>query len=417
MPAEFTLPENFLLGAATSSYQVEGNNTNNDWYIWEKTGKVPFRCGAACDSYNRFEEDFGMAKSLGHNCHRISFEWSRIQPDKGRFDSGQISHYKNVVDALIKRHIEPVVTLHHFTNPLWFYNEGGWLNRLSSNYFCEYAERVVHEFSGKIKWWVTINEPVVYAYNSYLRGIWPPGCRSFKKALTVIKNLELAHNKIYQIIKDNDSNAKAGFAKHLRGFSECKFTHNVFDKTPVLLRDYFFNWRLLNRISAKRRLDFIGVNFYTKDYVRASFKKMIGQDCTGAHHPERRNNLGWIVSPGDFYETLIRLKRYNLPVLITENGTTEDKDELYEEYLFTHLKALCRAKKEGLNIFGYLWWSLVDNFEWDSGFGPKFGLIGLDTKLNRRIKPFAYKYKDICVNKKIPHSTSRILRNQANRLL
>ena len=132
MPKFLSFPENFLWGSSTSSYQVEGGNINNDWFAWEKDLKIPHKCGSAVDSYHRYEEDFDLSKALGHNAHRFSLEWSRIEPEEGRFDEREIEHYREVILALRRRGIEPVVTLHHFTNPLWFYRKGCWLNGSSS---------------------------------------------------------------------------------------------------------------------------------------------------------------------------------------------------------------------------------------------------------------------------------------------
>ncbi len=160
MPS-FSFPPGFFWGASTSSYQVEGNNNNNDWFLWEVEGKVAFSCGRAADSYQRFEEDFQLAKFLGHNSHRFSLEWSRIQPHEKEFNKKEIEHYRQVIYSLLEKDIQPIVTLHHFTNPLWFYQKGCWVNPYSSDYFARYVEKISRELSGLVKYWITINEPLV----------------------------------------------------------------------------------------------------------------------------------------------------------------------------------------------------------------------------------------------------------------
>ncbi|MBU1871859.1 MAG: family 1 glycosylhydrolase, partial [Candidatus Omnitrophica bacterium] len=173
--AKFILfPKNFLWGAATSAYQVEGGNINNDWYFWGNEKKTPARCAKAVDSYNRFEEDFDLAGQLGHNAQRISLEWSRIEPQENQFNQEEIEHYRKVLLSLKARGIKAVLTLHHFTNPLWFAKKGGWQNKKACDYFLRYVEKIVGALCENVKFWVTINEPMVYIHLSYIKGIWPP---------------------------------------------------------------------------------------------------------------------------------------------------------------------------------------------------------------------------------------------------
>ena len=401
MPESLSFPPGFLWGSATSSYQVEGGNNNNDWHLWEKQGKVPFVCAQAADSYHRFREDFDIAKSLGHNAHRLSFEWSRIHPEKDLFDYSQIQHYKDVIAYLNKINIKPVVTLHHFTNPIWFYDEGCWLNPESSDIFCRYVTKIAEHFSGLIDYWITINEPLVYVYNSYIKGIWPPGLKSLNKALVSLKNIEKAHIEAYHIIHKHNKNAMVSIAKHIRVFSPCDCNNFGQNLLPAFLRNRLFNFKTLELFARKKVLDFIGLNYYTKDFVRFSIKDIFGKNCLSSRHAPRKNSLGWYVEPKALFNVLLRLKRFRLPVFVTENGTTEAEDYLYEDYLKKHLFFIAESCKAGVNIIGYLWWSLIDNFEWDKGFKPKFGLVEVDENLNRRIKPFAFSYKQVCLNNKL----------------
>lgn len=398
-----SFPENFLWGCVTSSYQVEGQNINNDWYLWEKDFKVPYPCGQAVDSYHRFEEDFDLIKSLSHNAHRLSLEWSRIQPYQNQFNNQEIEHYKKVISSLKEKKIKTIVTLHHFTNPLWFYQNGCWLNPQASDYFAEYVHKVCKEFSGLIDYWITINEPLVYVYNSYIRGIWPPGEKCAKKAFAVSQNLAQAHLKAYAIIHNHCPGTKVSIAKNMRIFSPCPYYNFGQNSIPAFIRNKVFNFALLKFLTKKKSLDFIGLNYYAKDFVIFSMKDAFGKDCSSPHHKCRRNSLGWYIFPEGIFNILIKLKKLNLPIMITENGTTEKEDSLYEDCLRKHLFFVAQALSKGVNIIGYLWWSLIDNFEWDQGFAAKFGLIAVDKDLNRSIKPFAHIYKEICANNRIEY--------------
>ena len=192
-------PKDFYWGAATSSYQVEGNNTNADWWAWElKAGKE--RSGQACNHYELFEQDFDLVKSLNHNAHRLSIEWSRIEPIEGEFSDEAIVHYINVIKALRKRGIEPMVTLHHFTNPTWFSDSGGWTDRRCVQRFLRYCEFVVRALARGVHYWFTINEPTVYFSHSFLWGKWPPQAKSFLKTKAVYHHLIEAHIEAYRLI-------------------------------------------------------------------------------------------------------------------------------------------------------------------------------------------------------------------------
>ncbi|MEW6008334.1 MAG: glycoside hydrolase family 1 protein [Candidatus Omnitrophota bacterium] len=404
MAQTLLFPKNFLWGSATSAYQVEGANFNNDWYCFEKQGKLPHICAKATDSYNRYEEDFNLAKTLAQNCHRLSFEWSRIEPLKNQFDEKEIAHYKKVILSLKEKNITPIVTLHHFTNPIWFYQSGGWLNPSSRDYFAQYVEEITKEFSSLVEYWITINEPVVYCYYAYIQGIWPPQEKSFKKAKIVLKNLINAHLKAYHIIHKNIKGAKVSIAQNTMRFIACPLRNFGQNTIPVFLRDRFYNFGVVETLIKKRALDFIGLNYYGGVFLKFSFKHIFGKDCSSDHHKIRKNSLGWLVMPEGIFDIIMQLKKFNLPILITENGTSEKDDSFYGKYLKEHLFYIAMAINKGANVIGYLWWSLLDNFEWDKGFSPKFGLLCLDKDLNRTIKPFAALYKDICTNNRIDYA-------------
>lgn len=399
-------PENFLWGAATSAYQVEGNNRNADWWHWEKkAGKE--RSGPACRHYEFYEKDFDLAKSLNHNSHRLSIEWSRIEPEEGEFSEEALQHYIDVIFALKKRNIEPIVTLHHFTNPLWFSKRGGWASKDSVNYFMRYCEYVTKALSGYVHYWITINEPNVYISHSYILGAWPPQQRSIFEARSVEKYLAKAHVKVYHLIHQIYRQAKlrkpeVGIAQNIMAFVLRK--QNWKNRFSAFLRDRVYNVGFFERVRLynyfRLPMDFIGVNYYSRQLVE--LKKMglnnLASDCADEkHNRAKKNSLGWDIYPTGIYEVLLGLKKYSIPIMITENGICTSDDKLRWKYIQDHLKNIHMAMKKGVKITGYLYWSLLDNFEWDKGFRPRFGLIQINYKtFKRTVRRSARKFARVC---------------------
>ncbi len=396
----FKLNSHFLWGTATSSYQVEGNNLNNDWYFWQEKGLVPV-CGDSCQHLLRFKDDLDIIKNLSQNAYRFSIEWSRVQPQINSWDEKAIEEYRNILLSLRDSNITPMVTLWHFTLPMWFLEKGGWENKENVDYFLEYVKRIVSEFSEFVDTWVTLNEPLVYVYNSYLEGIWPLGKKSISLSLKVLKNISYAHVKAYKIIHDiykqkELSDPQVGIAKHFIFFRPCK--HKNFGQNNIFtfLREFVFNYHLINFLNGKKSLDYIGVNYYRTMFVKASFKGVLGQECSDKHHLLKKNTLGWFIYPQGLLNILLKLKKYNLPLFITENGTSENKDQDYKDFLKNHIDMVIKARSLGVDLRGYFWWSLLDNYEWDKGYQHKFGLVSCDHN-QRLIKPFALYYKYICL--------------------
>lgn len=388
-------PKDFLWGAATSSHQVEGNNIHNDWWAWEKGGRVPVSSGEACRHYERFEEDFQLAGDLSHNAHRFSVEWSRIEPREGYFDPDAIRHYRFVIQSLRNKSIEPVVTLHHFTNPQWFAEKGGWLNPQASSFFCRYVERVVEVLGADVHYWITINEPMVLVYHGYVMGLWPPGEKSIRRAWTVVQNLMKAHRDAYKKIHEIYPRhawlpPAVGVASNLRPFNVCPRTNHMLCRLGVSLRHEVFNIHFLKQ--AQDWLDFVGVNYYEREYVstdRALGYWPWGGNCNQKHgHAAHVNTLGWGSFPEGLCEVIGWLGELGKPILITECGTAETTDERRRQFIQEHLAQVQRALDGGSMVIGFLYWSLLDNFEWHHGFGPCFGLIEMDyTTFKRTIRP------------------------------
>jgi beta-glucosidase len=414
-------PHNFFWGAATSAYQVEGDNLNCDWWEWEKRVGLQEVSGQACRHYHLYKQDFALAQSLNHNAHRLSIEWSHIEPEEGKFSQQEIDHYRDVILSLKELNIEPIVTLHHFTNPLWFAKLGGWLNKNAPRYFLRYTERIVEALADKVNYWVTINEPMVYVYHAYILGAWPPQKRSFFKAKKVTHNLATAHIRAYRLIrsiyqKRNLSFPSISIAQNLQAFISCSPTFPAKGGIPKLdlkslfireknkfaayLRDRLFNFDLINKLIRYRALDFIGVNYYTRSLIDVEgwgMKNLLLDTCKKNHSVLAKNSMGWDIYPEGLYLLLLKLKKYRLPLFILENGICTEDDNARWDFISAHLKHMHRAMTEGVKVLGYIYWSLLDNYEWDKGFGPRFGLIEVDySNYKRTIRESAKKFSLVC---------------------
>lgn len=396
-------PKEFFWGSATSAYQVEGNNSNCDWWEWEQKGHLPYRSGQACRHYELYTQDFDLAAQLHHNAHRFSVEWSRIQPGPDEFIAQEIQHYRDVVKALKARGLEPVVTLHHFTNPLWFSRCGGWLNSDAPAYFSEFTRKMAEAFCDEVRFWVTINEPMVYVYHAYLLGAWPPQQRSFIQARKVMKHLIQAHLQAYacihRIYKERKlSPPRVSIAKNMQAFVACQ--PGIVNAAAVKLRNRIFNFEFIDTLIAKKALDFIGINYYTRSLVEVkglSLRHLLLDVCTGSHSQLKKNSLGWDIYPSGLYALLLSLRKYRMPVFILENGICTDDDALRGAYIHEHLQCVLQAIREGADVCGYLYWSLLDNFEWDKGFGPRFGLVEIDYRtFARKVRESARQFADTC---------------------
>lgn len=418
---KYRFPDGFFWGGATSAHQVEGGNTN-DWSEWEKENserltreaekefghlanwpdiktkaQYPqnYISGKACDHYNRYEEDFDIAKSLGHNAHRFSIEWSRIEPEEGKWNEKEIEHYRNVLIALKKRNIEPFVTLWHWPLPLWIKNTGGWENKKTLKYFLRYTEKVIDSFGDKIKFWIPINEPTVYAGMAYIKGEFPPQVKSHIRGNRVLKNLISAHNEVYQLLhqKLGDS-IMVGSAHNMHyhvPFNQSRFL----DRLSAKFLDYIRDRRHLGWIKGNQ--DFIGLNYYYRDTVK--FKISGGRlGLFEIKNPDKDvSDMGWDIYPEGIYWLLKKIKSFNLPIYVTESGLADAGDAKREKFIKEHLFWIGKAIDEGVDVRGYLYWSLFDNFEWNKGFWPRFGLVEVNYNTQeRKIRESAKEYAKIC---------------------
>jgi beta-glucosidase len=400
-------PNDFFWGAATSAYQVEGNNNRSDWWEWERRLGLA-ASGNACRHYELYKEDFDLARSLSHNCHRLSVEWSRIEPEENIYLDQEIAHYQDVVSYLRQLNIEPVVTLQHFTIPLWFARLGGWESKSAVKFALRFSEKIVRALADNVRFWVTLNEPLVYVYHAYILGFWPPQVKSFSRARRVRDNLIAYHVQAHRLIHGiyAEKNLKpiyVSIAKNMQAFCPCG--RSALNKFAAYLRSRNFNFFILDRLMRQRSLDFIGLNYYTRSLVdaRGWLRKNLFLDVAASDKALLpKNSLGWEVYPEGLYDTLMGLKRYATAVFILENGFCSSDDALRWEFISAHLKSIYQAISEGSKVIGYLYWSLIDNFEWDKGFGPRFGLIEVDYRTyQRKARQSAWKFAQVCKTGKL----------------
>lgn len=401
---QLKFPKKFLWGAATAAHQVEGN-THNQWTVWElenakslaaqssyhfeelaswehseREAKDPdnYVSGMSTNHYNLYEQDFDLLQKMNMNAFRFSIEWSRIEPQQGAWDVAAVEHYKQYVHELKKRNIEPVVTLFHFTLPVWFSELGGFTKRGNVRYFVQFAERIVRELGTDVRFVITINEPEVYAHESYLGGHWPPNVRSRWQMLKVLQNLATAHNQAAKAIHAINRRYKVSIAKnscYVYAGDNAWLSRYTAAILQYIKDDYFLK-------KVVKQCDWLGVNYYFSDRVYGY----------RVHNPDQRlSDLGWDLSPENIQYALERLhEKYRLPMMITENGLADSQDAQRQWWITQTLMAMQKAMANGVQLEGYLHWSLLDNFEWDKGKWPRFGLVAVDYKTSKRtLRPSA----------------------------
>ncbi len=385
----FKLPEDFLYGAASSSHQVEGNNTNNDWWHEEQAGKLP-PSKDATDHYNRYAEDFSLAKQIGLNSMRISIEWSRIEPEVGHWNMEAVEHYRKVLREMKAQGLTRMVTLHHFTLPMWAYKKGGFGNSEIIPAFKKYAQFIAQQLGDEIDLWNTINEPEVYTYMSSLRGIWPPFSKNPLRAYNVFSNMAEAHNHAYRAIKLEKPDAQIGVAKN-NVYNEAFNGNSWLDQTAVSINNWYGNHWFLNKI--KDNLDFIGLNYYFYHSLHVDWKGVRQRNTDGP-----KSDMGWRTFPEGIYHLLVDLaEKYRKPLYITENGIANAHDDMRKDFIRQHLYWTSKAIERGADVRGYFYWSLTDTHEWQDGFDPKFGLIEIDFENDKKrtIRPSADIFRDL----------------------
>jgi beta-glucosidase len=384
-----TFPDDFRWGSATSAHQVEGGNTNSDWWDFEHDPASPAveSSGDAIDHFHRYREDFALLSSLGHNAHRLSLEWSRIEPAPGEFSRAALAHYRRVLTALRDEDLTAFVTLHHFTLPRWFAARGGWLAPDAGAAFARYSARVAAELGELMPYVCTINEPQMIALHGYLEGYHPPGVTNpvlWRRAGEAL--LEAHFDGVRAVRREADS--RTGLAVQLpllapaRDDDACRALHD--------LMQYEIVDRYLDGLTGPDRGDWLGVQYYRKQWVDPASPTWFGTPPTGV----ATTQMGWAVHPDGLRQMLHHAARTGLPLYVTENGIATGDDTERVDYLHTHLAAVAQALAEGVDVRGYLHWSAFDNFEWSEGYRPRFGLIAVDrdTGFARKPKPSAHAF-------------------------
>jgi beta-glucosidase len=425
-------PEGFLWGTGTSAFQVEGHPAEtsgriSDWSQWTVAGnKIADKTTAdqACQFYLRYPQDLAIAEQMNLNAFRIGLNWAVLRPeirDDLWLDPTAVAYYKDLLRTIKSKGMKTFVTLFHFSLPSALSEIGGWNNSTTVEQFHKFSEAVAIEFGDLIDYWLTLNEPLVYVYQGWVAGAWPPGhCVDYGGAWLAVRNLLEGHAGAYHAIKKHQPSAPISFTIHWRPFNPRNRTSPL-DRMVTFYRDQIFNHLFPRAVDTgtlqfpfpisetpeakavsgvvpllKRTMDYLAINYYTREICQYDYSKPI--DLFGIQSQiqlREVTDLGWEVYPDGLYQVLTKeISHYRLdaygrvrPLIITENGmasifpadlsegdwSLDDKQRV--RYLLTHLAAIHHAIRDGANVKGYLHWSLLDNFEWADGLQARFGLV------------------------------------------
>jgi beta-glucosidase len=399
-------PEDFLWGVATSAFQLEGS-PHADWATWdERVGSNP----CITNHYALYKEDLKLLKEIGVTAYRFSLEWSRIQPREDAWDGEAIAHYQEIVDILRDYGIEPMITLHHFTHPRWFIERYPWHKPASREKFLRFVEMMVSTIKG-VRYWVTFNEPYVILLGGYLEGCMPPGLKDVKRSLLALKNIFTCHGKAYDIIHAYVPDAMVSVAHNMSVFAPWK-KWSPLDRLLTKTAKYFYNHSLIDafrtgtfiikfpfsraveiEVPIKDKLDFFGVNYYTRIHLRFNPFKKMGVEL---RHLDLGGygltDLGWEIHPGGLEKVLRYASRLRKPLIITENGIATHDSQEKMKYMKRHIDVVEKSLKSGLDVRGYFYWTLIDNYEWLQGLDVRFGLYRVDFTTLKRIPTNAAAY-------------------------
>ncbi|MBN1411762.1 MAG: glycoside hydrolase family 1 protein [Spirochaetales bacterium] len=406
----FKLKKNFLMGAATAATQIEGGECGHNWNDWYRQGKITDNSNPARanDHYNRWKEDIDLMAEMRIKIYRFGIEWARICPAEDRVDEEAINHYREEIKYLIKKKMKPLLTIHHFANPMWFENKGGFTNSGNIPVFLKYVKTVIESFGDLVPEYITINEPNVYATQSYYYGLWPPGGKSMLTAYKVMSNMAACHIEAYKMIhemrkKMGHEDTKVSFALHARIFDPLK-PHNSWHRICTYLLDRFFQQAIMEAMTLGvfrwpitkvdtagkgEYCDFIAINYYTRSTI-SGFRD-------GVRKGSPKNDLGWEIYPNGIMRACLNYYRLiRRPIYITENGTCDNNDAFRSLYIHDHLKVLSELD---LPVERYYHWCFCDNFEWIEGESARFGLVHVDFETQERtVKKSGEFYKEIIEN-------------------
>jgi beta-glucosidase len=418
----YKFPHNFLWGAASAAYQVEGawNEDGRGESIWDRFSHTPGNVSngdtgdIACDHYHRWEEDIALMRQLGLKAYRFSTSWSRVLPTgRGRINPKGLDFYDRLVDGLCAANIEPLLTLYHWDLPQALQDEGGWDNRNTAYAFADYAALIVKRLGDRVKYWTTFNEPSVITYIGFLTGEHAPGIKDQRMAYQVAHHLMVAHGLGVQAIRAAQPDVNAGIVLNLwpaeptsDSAEDVAAADKFWDEQETLFLDPIFKghyppavYDMVGKNMPKiqdgdlaliaQKLDYVGINYYSRHVVssKGELKTIAGSEYT---------EMGWEVCAPALRRMLVKINNeYNLPpIYITENGVAF-KDEISAdgkihdprriEYLKNHFIQTRLAMLDGVDVHGYMVWSLMDNFEWGHGFSKRFGLTYTDYATQQRI--------------------------------
>jgi beta-glucosidase len=388
-------PTDFLWGSATAAHQVEGGNTNSDWWTWEHTpGSAAVEpSGDAIDHYHRYDEDFALLASLGQNAHRFSVEWSRIEPAEGEFSQAALDHYKRVLESLAAHGLTALTTLYHFTLPRWFAERGGWLADDALDLFGRYVERVAGALGDLTPYFCTINEPQIQALMAHGRGTFPPGHQDMAEAAAVNARLAAAHRTATAAVRSGKGNPLVGTCLQLPAVEPFDPSNEDDVQRAAQMQHFLVDSHLSDLRAGGDVGDFVGLQYYTRIRVDADRVPAIAPPEEGLETTQ----VDWEVYPQGFRSVLRRLGEVGLPIIVSENGIATADDAQRIRFLALHLEELRAAMGERIDVRGYMYWSSFDNFEWFHGYGPTFGLIGIerDNGFRRVVRRSAELYGEV----------------------
>jgi beta-glucosidase len=408
--SEIEFPKGFLWGTATAAHQVEGDNTNSDWWTFEHEPGSPCKepSGTAIEHYKRYPRDIALLAGLGFNTYRFSVEWARIEPDEGRFDEVQLDHYRRMVDLCGKSGLTPMVTLNHFTLPQWLADRGGWLSASIAVLFERFTRRVVAALGDEVDWYCTLNEPGMVAFGGYGGGFpFPPALRGVQNWKAATAALVKAHKLSRAAIKELRPDAKVGLTNAMQEWESNAGGAPVMKYARRLMEDAF--------IEAAVDDDFIGVQTYTRirlELARAAglfanlalgipqIEKLVVERFTSwqldvasgvsSEPGVRTTQMGYEFRPQAVAATVRRAAQLlpGKPIIVTEHGIATADDAERIEFITEGLRSLHQVIADGIPLQGYIHWSAFDNFEWASGYAMQFGLIAVDRTIQERtVKP------------------------------
>lgn len=408
--SELSFPTDFKWGTATAAHQVEGDNDNSNWAAWEKqkdeNGKPRIYngdvSGKAANQWELYEKDIQLMKELGVNSYRFSLAWSKIQPTKDTFNDDALKHYDDVIDALLENDIEPMITLHHFTHPHWFEEIGAFEKEENIKYFVEFSKKVFARYKDRVTYWCTFNEPNVFITGSYFNTHFPPGTHDVALGGIVFENILKAHVKTYKELKEQEKSVQIGLVQstfqfepyrrwHLGDWAIARVSSNVFNDTTLsFFRNGTMNYylpfqtsRTYKDLDAPNTIDFIGLNYYSHHAYKFDFDFRKATQSIPIEG-EEMTDMPYTIYTEGIYRAIEEVAQLGKPIIITENGIADAKDDKRGKYIKQSLYTVSKAIKDGYDIRGYYYWSLIDNFEWAEGYSMKFGLYEVDFETQER---------------------------------